>query len=266
MHVNGKLRLLNKLILEIRYAHGYTYLDRCGAMINSLGDHGWIVHGAAQPKGTSLLSVADRSTLTVTSTNLSVALEHQYGKAALTTDDLDAFANRAARAFEIVARTLDLSEFLRIGFRSWHFFGCDSAGEAESWIDRLNLSGPTDAFKSMLGETDIIEAQQFVFVVASADRKYRISAGGVEADAVIDLEDHGILPYKPRQLSKDQRKAFQAQAALKRRSQHNPQYAACIDIDAFLEDPRLIDPEHFVTSSFERNEELLEKMGGGKNK
>lgn len=264
MHVNGKLMLLRKLVLEVRYAFGNTYFDRMGETINLLADLDWMPIGPMQPQGTNLVSMTNKSTLVVTAANLAISLEQQQDKSALEPGDVATFAAQSARAIELITNTLTLREYLRIGFRSWHYFGGDSVADCETWLRSLNLVQTTPSFAALFGSE--IEAQQSVFVIATEDRKLRLSFGSVEVDPVLDLDNHGTITFKARNLPKNQRQAFVAQAAAKRKKLQNPQSAAVIDIDAYQDDPPLIDPEHFVTSSFEGSERVLADLDGRKQK
>ncbi len=66
MHIRGKDDILHKVVFEVRYRYGYTYLDRCGKTINVIMKEApeWVVKAEqVNTQGVTLVSLANQCSL-----------------------------------------------------------------------------------------------------------------------------------------------------------------------------------------------------------
>ncbi len=173
--------------------------------------------------------------------------------------DVTKFAEQVDSVGSVIVDQLGLEEFTRIGFRIWYLFPVRTMEDAERWLEELHLySVSDDLVKSFGGE---FEAMSVAIVLQGSDRKFRIAFNGVELQSQVDL-GQGILNLRPRSLHKDQREVLLKQERVKKLIHDNPQFAAMIDIDAFQDEPELVQPKDFVLSSYQEFSNRLVQLGG----
>lgn len=170
-------------------------------------------------------------------------MERQTKNANITTDEIGEFAGQADLLSRIVTNELGLESFTRIGYRSWFNFTCQSLEEAERWILSTGAFRPNEGLISQFGGTLVTGAASFV--VAAADRRYRITFNSVERPMQLDLGD-AIMAVPSRQLSSDQRRVLTHQ---QKRVIEEAEAAGTIDVDAYQEDPLSPDPKDFIETT-----------------
>lgn len=267
MKIDGRSSICHKVVYEVRYKYGFTYLDRCGSTINEIMKTApeWILAEATpNPQNAPLLSLRNGTRFNFSALKYDFALEQTLGaEKDLERSDLDEFIEQVGFVSAIVNDRLGLKDFNRVGFRIWYLFGCSSKEESERWILELFPDSSVDATvaKAFGGP---IEARNYVILVSSQDRKFRISVNGVERNAQVDLGD-SILGIRASQLSSGQDKFLIQQLQAKKRIRMNPEFAAMIDVDAFVERPKDVEARDFVSESLKQIEERLPnafKKGG----
>ncbi len=133
---------------------------------------------------------------------------------------------------------------------------CASKEETEQWLQSLGCYSTSEGLATAFaGE---VEATNFAVVIAGDDRKFRIAFNGVERQAQMDI-GQGILNVRVRDLHKDQRKVLVEQQRIKARMHRSPEHAAMLDVDAYQEDPAIVEPRSFVESSYDRIVNHLEE-------
>lgn len=259
MHIKGRPALLQKIVFELKYLHGFTYLDKCGRTINAITrqEKEWVLKTNPDPQTSALASVRNSATFNFSSSQLDLFLEKPGAGEPLTHPETEDFINQAEIISRIVIDQLGLNEFTRIGFRAWYLIGCDNSKDAEKWLLDLGVykldSKLTSAFNGKL------EVTNFTAIIAGEDRKFRIALNGVENNAQIDLGSE-ILNIRASRLKENQNKMLIEQLKAKRRRAVNPSYAVLIDVDAAQEDPVSIDIRDFIKTSVQKIEKGLQSL------
>jgi hypothetical protein len=246
--IRGKSPVLLKVVFELKYRQGYTYLDRCGRTINTIQEYhpDWVVAGG-QPtlQSGSMLNVE-----TGTKFNFSaLALDRPMRKGELDAAALATFAQEAEDITGIVIDQLGLAQFSRIGCRAWYLFPTDSEAEAKAFLQGLNLFHVSPPLVAAFGGELEHASASVTFV--GADRKYKVSFDVVERTIEIDLGEAVVNVPIHTLPSKERHAALVAQGKAASRRKSHPPNAAMIDIDASREDPAFVKPREFVLSSLE---------------
>ncbi len=144
---------------------------------------------------------------------------------------------------------LSLKDFTRVGFRIWHLFASRTREESEEWISQLFKTNDIDNSIAEALNGDV-EAKSHVVVVASHDRKFRISIIGVESQAQLALGG-SMLSIRKSRLSRGQDKHLQKQLKVLAK---NPEFAVMFDIDSFVESPKGVEAKDFIAESLKQIE------------
>jgi hypothetical protein len=244
-YIHGKPSNLYKLVFELRYRYGYTYLDRCGKTINAIMRESpeWVLKGEqANPQGAALVSLANQCSFNFSSLKMDFSIE-QAATAEVTRPEVEQFSTQVDRLTAIVIDQLGLREFTRIGLRAWYLFPGPSKEDSERWLQNLGIISVSDSLTSAFEGQ--IEAVGISLVLGGADRKYRIGLNGVEKSAMVDLGSE-LLALKTSTLPQDRDRLARAQT---RRLYSPPSFGVMIDIDSYQEDPISIEPRDFVETS-----------------
>lgn len=254
MKIAGKEGLYNKLVFEVRYQHGMVYLDRCGTTANRImmTYPDWVTReGSVNPQNAPLIHTSTGIQFNFGPLKYDFSLDQPVNQA-LQRKDIDAFIEQVESVSRIVHEELELNSFIREGFRIWYIFDMRSEDEANQWIKSLHAfrvdPSLADAFQGSL------EAAGHTAVINTSERKYRITVHTVERLERLDL---GNLSTLPRSLPRKQREAMLERLKAKNRLRLNPQYAAAIDIDAYIDEPIEVVPQDFITQSLDLIEAKL---------
>lgn len=262
--LNGKAPILQKIVFELRYRRGYSYLDRCGRMITAIMDDypEWTTDpNAPNPQSASLVSLANSCVLNIGTRKLDLSLEIPVGGDPLDIEGVEKFADQVDQSTAIVIDQLGLKTFGRIGCRLWYIFPCESQEESEDWLASLGCYNVNDKLIRAFGGTR--EALSVAVVIAGDDRCYRVAFNGVQRTASIDL-GKGILNVRARDLEKNQQEFLREQEKTKARIRRSPEYPAMIDVDAYVEEPEVLDARQFVETTFAEALQRLRKAVEGK--
>lgn len=258
--IKGKNPVVQKLAYQLRYRRGYTYLDKCGRIVNMIQREypEWVLQDEqVSPQNAPLISLRTSSVFSFSSVSLSLALEKPLGEELLTTEDIGEFVDQADKLTALVVDQLGIGQdqFTRIGFRPWYMFPCQSREDSERWLLDLGCYQIHDSFsKAFQGAIDSVGV---AVVITGDDRCYRIGFNGAERQAQVDLGE-GILTVRPRSLHEDQDKFLRQQLAARRRVRQAPEFVAIIDIDAYQENPQVLDVRHFLDSSWQVGYQYLQ--------
>lgn len=263
MNLRGIKALCHKVVFEVRYDHGLTYLDRCGTTANRIiaAFPEWVLADeGANPQNAPLVSLSSGAQFNFGPLKYDFSLEQPTNsETGLTKGDLDVFASQGDLVGRIVQEELELKIFSREGFRVWYVFGATSekhANQLLSGIQAFHIDPiVTEAFSGEL------ESQGYVAVIAGKDRKFRISANVVERLEQLNVGTQSLKTL-PRRLPTKQREALLEQLREKRRVVANPQFALMIDVDCYLDNPIDIAPTDFIHKSLEILEGALPKLFG----
>jgi hypothetical protein len=264
MQLGGRSANYHKLVFEVRYDQGFTYLDRCGATANRIlaTDPAWVIRGNnVNPQGAPLIHAVTGTQLTFNMYKYDFSLDQPLGReAALTNADITAFVSQVTSISSILHEELSLTRFQRKGFRVWFVFPAESDEDSNDWIKRLGGVTVAPMVSERLdGE---LESQSHVLVIRRLDRKLRISVNPVERLETLDLGTDALRTL-PRNLPRAQREAVLEQARARRRILASPEFAVMIDVDAFVDEPIEVDPGPFISESLQLMESRLPLVFGG---
>jgi len=212
----------------------------------------WIVEPNVSPQGAMLVNLQKGSQFRFSSENLVLSWDQSRDDHELTEEDLEDFFQQSATLTELVLGELGIKEeqYARIGFRAWYLFAAETHEEAQAWLASLRCWPVADRIQKAF-DADLYSASMSI-ELAGKDRRYRLTFSAAERQSQLEAGLR-VLTFSPRRLPKGQREAFQleaeAQSAKKRRRQTSP-YIAIIDIDAYQEEPLLLDVDDFLRSSW----------------
>jgi hypothetical protein len=250
--IRGRDPILQKVVFEVRYRYGFTYLDTCGRTINTIMREypEWVLRSeSASPQNAPLLSLRNSCVFNFSALKYDLSVEHAPDKEPISDEDADTFSSQAEYIHAIVSESLGLGEFTRIGFRAWYLFSCSDELDGERWLRDLGCYRVEDKLVTAFGAE--IEASSLSVLIPGEDRKFRIAFNGVERQAQIDF-GQGILNVRPHDLDTGQDKFLKEQIKVKKRMRQTPEFAAMIDVDSFQENPKVIAPASFIETSSER--------------
>lgn len=264
--LNGKEPILQKIVFELRYRRGFSYLDKCGRTINAIIDDfpEWTTDpGNPNPQAASLISLANSCVLSIGTKKLDLSLEIPVGGESLAQDGVEKFADQADHSTAIVVDQLGLDQFDRIGCRLWYIFPCESQEESENWLTSLDCYSVNASLVEAFGSST--EALGVSIVITGEDRTYRVAFNGVQRTATVDL-GRGILNVRVRDLDSDQQEMLRKQELTKARVRRASEFPAMVDVDAYVENPESPNPRDFVLSTYAEALQRLRKAVGRSEK
>jgi len=244
-----KAPIVHQVVFELRYRYGFTYLDRCGRVVNAILKTwpDWILANTdPNPQNAPLVNTSNNCKFNFSARKLDFAIQQGVGEEVLSTEAIEDFAQQVEDLTRLVITELELSEFSRIGFRIWYLFECKDTAEAEQWLKDLDLYTVSPHLAS--GFKGTIQAASMAAVIESAERKFRVAFNSIERAIPLNLGD-GILNVPAHTLPRQQREHLARQIRERKRLAHNPPFAAMIDIDAYEEEPQVVEPGDFVKTS-----------------
>ena len=254
--------VLHKLVYELRYDRGYTFLDRCGATVNEIlrSNPGWEFMGAGTQQGT--LRHLDKE-IDFSFGTLKLDLSQELSTDVETLVPIEEFAELAAKLTTTVVESLELREFNRIGFRMWHLLGRNTFESAKETIRNKGLVATDKVLGKDVGEVDQVSC---VIVATREKCSTRIAFAPVEQNIHVDAATVRQAKSVPHRLSSDQKQATIEMIKAQRRVRTYPQFAVLVDTDHFLEDPPY--PEHldiasdFLVPNYEWSREFAARIMG----
>lgn len=250
LRLSKREAILHKVVFELRYQYGLTYLDRCGRTANRIMREcpEWtLLSEHPNPQSAPLVNLETSAAFNFNARKLDLSLERNLKAEPLADNDVKNFADQVGILTSIVIDQLGLEEFTRIGFRAWYVFQCQSRQDAEQWLKSLGCYSVSESVEKAF--QGAIEAINVAVVVSGSDRKYRLSFNGVERQAELEV-GQAILNIRARDLPKNQREHLQEQTRVKKILRQSPEHAAMIDVDVFQEDPLEVAPQDFVETSY----------------
>lgn len=259
-YIRGRECIVHKVVYELRYHHGLTFLDRCGRTVNQImkGHPEWtLLSDQPNPQNAPLVSMANSCQFNFNARKLDLSLERTLGEDPLTPDDIDQFSVQSEAISSIVVDQLGLTDFPRIGFRIWLLFATNSKQQSEAWLRDLGCFWINERVAAEFeGEVD---AASVAVVVKANSRTHRIAFTGVERQAQLKIGD-AILNLRPRDLHKDQRKVLLEQQRIRSQMIRSPEHAAMIDVDTYQEDVMDCRAREFIATSYNKAIESLERV------
>lgn len=251
--------ICNKVVFEVRYKYGFAYLDRCGSTTNEIMERSdeWELYGHdPNPQNTPLRSLKNGTRFIFNALKYNFALEQTEGADKdIERQDLSDFIEQVDLVSSIVNERLSLKDFERVGFRIWYLFPSKSREDSEKRISRLLKTSDIDDSIAVALNGDV-EAKSHVVVVASQDRKFRLSITGVERQVQLNYGG-STLSIQPHKLSRGQGRHLQKQLKERKKIANNPEFAVMLDIDSFVDSPHDVDAKDFITESLKQIEEKV---------
>ena len=256
MIIDNRRSICHKVVYAVSYKDGLTYLDRCGSTANEImkSSDEWELYGHdPNPQNAPLISLRNGTRFNFSSLKYDFSLEQTAdADKDIEEPDLKEFIQQVDLVSSIVNERLSLNNFERVGFRMWYLFASRSIEDSEEWISKLlKTSAIDDSIADALnGE---VEAKSHVVVVASDDRKFRISITGVTNQTQLDLVG-GKIGIRKKRLHHEQKKYLQREL---KRAAKKPEFAVMLDIDSFVDSPKGTDAKDFITESLKQIEEKV---------
>lgn len=249
VQARGDIGVVHKLIYELRYNYGYTYLDRCGATINDiLRSHpGW-VQGEVNPQGGTLEDQETRIRFHFSCLKLDLA--HEQSPSVPEVTKVEEFAKLADEITKIVTDRLGIEEFNRMGFRVWRLFEQSSLEDARTAVKNLGLISMEKLQSFNLGQIDEVS---FTFVANRQDTMARIAIAPVQQSIQLDPGTLTKAKVESHKQPKGRKKALIEKLRAKKRIKQFPQFALLVDVDNFIEEPPYpsdLIVEGFIVSSY----------------
>jgi len=242
--------VLHRLVFELRYDYGYTYLDRAGATINDIlkGHPGW-VNPQVNPQGGVLRNLDHEMLFNFGSRKLDLSQTQSAKIAELA--PIEEFARLAKELTATVVEWLELGDFTRMGFRAWRLYEMGSSDEAKKAVIGLGVLSADLIEKMELGSASEVS---WSAVVETNDVTTRIAVSAIEQNIEVDPATLKAALDVPHMHDRNQKKILADRVKAKRRVANYPQFAVLVDMDHFVQDPPR--PEggsiaEFITSQFQ---------------
>jgi hypothetical protein len=240
--------ILQKAIFELQYFGGYKYLDVCGSILNLLFEKypEWtLATETPSPQATTLVSLDNGTLFSFSSRKLDLSIEKPTGEGIINQSDFEVFIRQASELAAIIPSLLGVTDFGRMGFRTWNLFPRENSEKVEIWLSNLGVFAFSKPFTDLFSNN--IKSSNATIIVKGEKADYRFAFGSLERETQIDI-GQGILTVQARSLHKGQKEHLKKQEEIKRRIYQNPMYAGLVDIDCFIENPVAPDPGVFIST------------------
>jgi hypothetical protein len=242
--------ILHRLVYELRYDYGYTYLDRAGATINDiLKRHpGW-VNPQVNPQTGVLRNVNNEMVFNFGPRKLDLSQAQSQKVAELA--PIGEFASLAKELTATVLEWLELAEFTRMGFRAWRLYPMGSSDEAKRAVISLGVLSTGLIGKMELGSLSEVS---WAAVVENHDVTTRIAVSAIEQNIELDPATLKAALDKAHKHDRHQRRIMAEQVKAQRTVANYPQFAVLVDMDHFVQDPPRPEGDgiaEFITTQFE---------------
>nr|MBM4042060.1 hypothetical protein [Planctomycetota bacterium] len=251
--------IIHKLIFELRYDYGYTYMDRCGAILNDVLRKypGWLSPEATPSRGV-VLRVADD--LRLCFSHFKLDLSHEQSEKVAEVVSIEEFARITDELTKIVVERLEVSEFGRIGFRSWRMFGLPSYDGAKRAVIDLQAL-PRTCFEG-LGIGDVEEVSWQIVGERNAVRT-RLAVAAFQQRLEVDPALRKAAADVPHKHPVDQKRMLYEKVKAQKLVRNYPEFGILVDTDHYIEEPPYPDRlkvSEFITSSFDSGREISENV------
>jgi hypothetical protein len=248
----GKEPMLRRIVFELRYQDGQLYLDHCGRLLKRLlkASTEWVVASEPTSQAASLYNVTTGTQLGFSSSSASLLIDKTVSDELIDAEEVATFLEQVDPVLGMVLDELEVSEFLRIGFRQHFYFPCDTQEESEQWIRNLGVvavsSNVAQAFAGSL------EDLGFAITLQGEECRYRIALNSIERSAQVPVGDT-VLSIRTSGIPRGQKKALVDALKKKRQRQINSAFAVLLDMDAYLLEPVEPNLQDFVQERVENN-------------
>lgn len=260
-----------QVVFQLRYGQGYSYLDRCGRILNEIEKNypEWVVSNSISPQGSALLSISNGCQLNFSSTSIDLSLRRDVNDDPITEQNISDLHKQIDEMTTFICDRLDVSQVLRIGFRMIFSIPMGSKETAASGVKAKNIWKMGESFLNDVGGTTTSEAMTIEFDLGESS--YRLGIHPMERTENVKLGNrkHSLrmadLPNRQRsklEYSRDVAKV----ARLDQNEQWNVPHFVRIDIDGFVQDPESIDAVDFSKKTYKTMVEISQKLERGYSK
>lgn len=267
--INGKEPLLRRMVCEVTYQDGQLYLDHCGRLLKRLLKDApeWIVNPDPTPQGAIVFNIVAGTQVAFSVNGASLTLDKSLADEVIQEDEAEEFCRQVSSVLALVIDELEVSDFLRIGYRELYYFPCDSKEESEQWIRDLGLFTIAPAlFESFKAQP---EALGVSLVLRGQECQYRIALNGIERSAQVPVGEASVN-LRATMVRKGHKKALVEALKKQRQRQINSAFSVVLDMDAYQTDPVEPDLAGFVKECMSTNlnlfREALPKDAGKRRK
>lgn len=263
--MNWHDRVLEQIVLEIRYNDGQLYLDRCGRLLREILKLSpeWIAEEQATPQKASLLSSRNGCLLNFGMNRMSLSLFRSPEHSGLEEKDVEGFFEQADANVELILDRLEVKDIDRVGCRIINSFPMNTSEESEEWIASKNLcqipQSVSDLFEGR------VTAQSFVIVIEASDMSFRLSVSGIERLVPVNTGKRKSS-IRVRELSKGQKQELARQVKHAKLDRQNSPYAVLIDVDAFADHPQQVNAPEFSKKAFDKSKTTVQEIVKGLRK
>jgi len=251
--------VIHKLIYELRYDYGYTYLDRCGAVINNIlrENPDWFIPEATPQRGIVQRLQDD---VKFCFGSLKLDLTHEQSGTVAELVSIEEFARIADTFTKTVVERLELLDFTRIGFRTWRLFEMSTFDVAKQAIVDLEAV-PKDKLH-LLG-MDQVDELSLQIVAETEGVMTRLAVAAVQQNIEVAPAMRKAATQVPHRFPSGQRRVLLDKVKAEKLVKHFPAYAVLVDTDHHTDDPpypERLSVSEFITSSFASGSELAQRV------
>ncbi len=255
--------IIHRIVFELRYDYGFTYLDRYGAILNGLlpDNPGWYAN-EINPQSGSIHNPDYGLTynFNIKSVSLEQGLSEKIHKLLGFVD----FSKIAKNITSVVVDRLGIEQYNRIGFRVWRLFECENLDDARIMVRKLGFVSTEKIDKLNVGE---LEEVSINFIVKHDFCNARIAITPAVQDVRIDPGTLKQVKESVYKLPSEKRKdALLNKIRAKKAIDVFPLYSMLIDIDNYIEyppDTEDLSIEEFIINSDQWSDSFLEKLSKG---
>jgi len=257
--ISAQNAILHRQVYELRYHHGYTFIDRAGQILNYLlydtGDE-WIDGERSGDR----FSVSKGSTNTTFSYgNEKLDLNEVQSEKVATLRPIEKFGKDADDLSRAVINFLLLNSFSRIGFRTWYLLKVDNKADG---VKAIQESSIYSIGNDICGLGDVDDTS---FSIVLNRGQYKVRLALAVAEQVIQLAPsvYDAAKKEPHKERSHQRKILQEKMRAQKAIANYPLYGVLVDMDFFIEDPLVPDDlkiVDFITSREKDSKDLLKMM------
>jgi hypothetical protein len=232
-----------KVVFELRFAHGHRYLDRCGETLLEIENRlpEWFPQEISPSRG-ALVNLSKDMVFSFNSYKLDASQDNPK--------ETKDFRQQVALLTDIVCNNLGLSTFIRLGVRFFFLFPAASMDHAEEMVRQACVATVSPKLLELCGGT--IRAQKHIYIFENGNEGRRVEVGGVRREEARLAPQ--LLSIEPRNLPKGQRETLLQKLQETKRYGEDPRFALQVDVDNYEQDPESFNVPAFI----EKHEEFVQ--------